>query len=139
VSLVYFTDRDLGRRFPAILAEAGLAVERHGELFKPDGSDEQWLEHCGTRSRVALSHNKRIRYVPNELDAVVRFKVRLIILIGQVPTSELARNFVRSVLRVEHFVSTYQPPFIAKLYRPTQSEQRQAPDAPGRIEPWYPR
>jgi len=36
--LVYFTDRDLGKAVPAILADAGLKVERHGELFKPEGS-----------------------------------------------------------------------------------------------------
>jgi hypothetical protein len=75
VSRVWFTDRDLGKQFPRTLADAGLAVERHGDLFPPDGSDEQWLEHCGTQGRVAITHNSRIRYVPNELAAVVRFKV----------------------------------------------------------------
>lgn len=79
MSRVYFTDRDLGKQFPAILADAGLTVERHIDLFAPDGSDEQWLEHCGTNGRIAISHNKNIRYVPNELAAVVRFKVPLII------------------------------------------------------------
>ena len=43
---VYFTDRDLGKQFPRILAEAGVAVERHADLFPPDASDEQWLEYC---------------------------------------------------------------------------------------------
>jgi hypothetical protein len=33
VSRTYFTDRDLGKQFPAILRAAGLAVERHaGEI-----------------------------------------------------------------------------------------------------------
>ena len=73
----YFTDRDLGKQFPAILAEAGLSVERHVDLFPPDGSDEQWLEHCGRNGRVAISHNSRMRYVPNELAAVVKFNVAL--------------------------------------------------------------
>jgi hypothetical protein len=41
VSRIYFTDRDLGKKFPAILAAAGLQVERHEALFPPDGSDEQ--------------------------------------------------------------------------------------------------
>jgi len=48
LSLTYFTDRDLGRKFPATLAAAGLAVERHEQLFPPDGSDEEWLAHCGS-------------------------------------------------------------------------------------------
>ena len=70
MSRVYFTDRDLGKRFPAILAAAGLTVERHHDLFQPEGSDEEWLEHCGTNARIARSHNERIRYIPNELAAV---------------------------------------------------------------------
>lgn len=96
MSRVWFTDRDLGKQFPALLAAAGLTVERHGDLFAPDGSDEQWLEHCGTKGRIALSHNRRIRHVPNELAAVVRFDVSLIILMGQATTSELAHNFMLS-------------------------------------------
>ena len=42
---VYFTDRGLGKRFPEILAAAGLNVGRHHDLFPADGSDEQWLQH----------------------------------------------------------------------------------------------
>jgi hypothetical protein len=139
VSLIYFTDRDLGKQFPAILAAAGLAVERHGDLFPPDGSDEQWLEHCGRQGRIALSHNKNIRYVPNELAAVVRFKVALVIVVGQAPTADLARALVQSVQRVEAFVAAHAPPFIAKLYRPAPAELAKESTAAGRMELWYPR
>jgi hypothetical protein len=82
VSRTYFTDRDLGKKFPQILADAGLAVERHGDLFPPDGSDEQWLQYCGTNARIAITHNQRIRYTPNELAAVVRYHVALLVVIG---------------------------------------------------------
>ena len=117
MSRVYFTDRDLGKQFAAILAAAGLTVERHIDLFAPDGSDEQWLEHCGTNGRIAISHNKNIRYVPNELAAVVRFKAPLIIVVGRAPTPELARAFVNSVARVDAFLAAHAPPFIAKHSR----------------------
>ena len=130
---LYFTDRDLGKQFPAILSQAGLAVERHADLFPHDGSDEQWLEHCGRTGRVAISHNSRIRYVPNELAAVVRFKVSLIIVVGRAPTADLARNFVDSVRRVENFLASHKAPYIAKLYRPVPAETT------GRIEIWYPK
>jgi hypothetical protein len=40
VSRIFFTDRDLGKQFPAILSSAGFEVERHADLFAPDGSDE---------------------------------------------------------------------------------------------------
>ena len=99
---VYFTDRDLGKQFPAILSQAGLAVERHADLFPHDGSDEQWLEHCGRNGRVAISHNSRIRYVPNELAAVVRFKVSLIIVVdGQIQRDAAARAIPTSTTPCE--------------------------------------
>ena len=139
MSRVYFTDRDLGKRFPALLAEAGLHVERHADLFTPEGSDEQWLEHCGRNGRVAISHNERIRYVPNELAAVKRFRVALIIVVGQVRTPELARNFVNSLHRIEAFLAAHTLPFIAKVYRPTHTELMKSETAPGRIELWYPK
>lgn len=129
----YFTDRDLGKQFPAVLADAGLSVERHVDLFPPDGSDEQWLEHCGRNGRVAISHNSRIRYVPNELAAVVQFKVALLIVIGRVPTAQLARGFVASIKAIEPFLALHAPPYIAKVYRPTSD------GAVGRIELWYPK
>ncbi len=139
MSRVYFTDRDLGKQFPRILADAGIAIERHGNLFQPEGSDEQWLEHCGTNGRIAISHNGRIRYVPNELEAVKRFKVPLLILVGQVTTAELAHNFVQTLQRIEAFLDDRSPPFIAKVYRATPAELVRSAKAPGRVEIWFPK
>jgi hypothetical protein len=139
VSRVYFTDRDLGKQFPRILAEAGIVVERHGDLFEPEGSDEEWLEHCGTKGRIAVSHNSRIRYVPNELEAVKRFKVPLLILVGQATTAELAHNFVRTLPRIEAFLKDRSPPFIGKVYRVTPAELARSAAAPGRVELWFPK
>jgi hypothetical protein len=139
VSRIYFTDRDLGKQFPRILADAGIVVERHGDLFPPDGSDEQWLEHCGTKGRIAITHNMRIRYVPNELAAVVRFKVPLIVLIGKVPTAELAHNFVRTLQRVESMLDAHEPPVILKVYRATNVEVLVSSTAAGRVEVWFPK
>lgn len=139
MSRIWFTDRDLGKQFPRILVEAGLMVERHADLFPPDGSDEQWLAHCGTQERVALTHNSRIRYVPNELAAVKQFKVQLVVVVGQVPTAELARNFVASLQRVEAWLDRAPGPAILKVYRPAPAELARSPDAPGRVELWYPK
>jgi hypothetical protein len=139
VSRVYFTDRDLGKQFPRFLAEAGVVIERHGDLFRPEGSDEEWLEHCGTKGRIAVSHNSRIRYVPNELEAVKRFKVPLLILVGQATTAELAHNFVRTLPRIETFLEGRSPPFIGKVYRATPAELAKSAAAPGRVELWFPK
>jgi len=139
VSRVYFTDRDLGKRFPEILTTSGLTVERHHDLFPPAGPDEQWLEHCGRNGRVALTHNERIRYTPNELAAVVEHRVALLVVVGKVPLAQLAENFVNTLSRVEEFVDCHQPPYIAKVYRPSPSELARDPPAQGSISLWYPR
>lgn len=139
MSRVYFTDRDLGKQFPRILADAGIVVERHGDLFQPEGSDEQWLEHCGMNGRIAISHNSRIRYVPNELEAVKHFKVPLLILVGQATTAQLAHNFVQTLQRIEDFLDHHSPPFIAKVYRPTPAEVVKSSTAAGRVEIWFPK
>jgi len=136
---VYFTDRDLGKRFPDILTSAGLSVERHHDLFPPNGSDEQWLEHCGKNGRIALSHNQRIRYTPNELAAVVRHRVALLIVSGKVPLPALAHNFVASLPRIEAFLDEHEAPYIAKVYRPSAAELARKPGTQGSIALWYPK
>ena len=113
-------------------------MERHGDLFAPDGSDEQWLEYCGKKQRIAISHNLRIRYTPNELAAVMRHGVALLVVIGDARLASLASNFVNSMPRIETFVAAHQPPYIAKVYRPSPEDLARNPKAQGTITLWYP-
>jgi hypothetical protein len=136
---VYFTDRDLGKQFGEILKSGGLTVERHGDHFAPDTPDEAWLAEVGRRGWIALTHDSRIRYKPNERDAVMRHGVSLLVIVGKAPFAELARAFVATLPSVEHFLAGHKPPFIAKVYRPSPTDLRQRGTAPGRIELWYPK
>jgi hypothetical protein len=138
LSRVYFTDRDLGKQFPAILAAAGLTVERHHDLFPPDGPDEQWLEHCGRRGRIAITHDQRIRHKINERNAVIRHGVALLVVIGKAPFSELATNFVATLPRIEAFLDRHAAPFIAKVYRAFPADRARDPAARGAVTLWYP-
>ena len=139
MSRVYFTDRDLGKQFPAILIAAGLAVERHHDLFPPDGPDEQWLEYCGRQGRVAITHDRRIRHKINERDAVMRHGVALLVMIGKLPFPELARHFVATLPKIESFLDRHAAPFIAKVYRPSPADLARDPAARGEVALWYPR
>lgn len=143
MNCVFFTDRDLGMQFPRLLAESGLTVERHGDLFQPEGSDEEWLEHCGRLHRVAITHNSRIRYVPNELAALIRFRVTLLVLVlvlvGKAPIADLAESFVRTLPRIQAMLARLQPPAIVKVYRPSPAELSRAPETAGRVELWFPK
>jgi hypothetical protein len=136
--ITFFTDRDLGLQFPAILREAGLRVERHADHFAPNCPDEEWLEAVAQRGWTAVTHDARIRYKPNELAAVEAHKVALLVVVGHAPYAELARSFVATADRIVRFVGEHDPPLIAKVYRPTRSEVEKDAGAPGRIEMWYP-
>ena len=68
----------------------GLTVERHADHFAPDTPDEEWLETVGKRGWIALTHDRRIRYKPNERDAVIRHNVALFAVVGAAPFRDLA-------------------------------------------------
>lgn len=137
MTFVYFTDRDLGNRFPEILRSAGLAVEQHKDHFASDAPDEEWLTEVSERNWIVLTHDRHIRYKPNELNAVIRHRIALLVIIGAAPHADLAHAFVATLPRIERFLSRQEPPFIAKVYRPSPAETARRTDAPGRIEPWY--
>jgi hypothetical protein len=73
------------------------------------------------------------------LEAVKRFKVPLLILVGQATTAELAHNFVRTLSRVEAFLDGRLPPFIGKIYRAAPAELAKSAQTPGRVELWFPK
>jgi hypothetical protein len=139
LTLVFFTDRDLGSAFPEILKGAGFAVERHRDHFAADCSDEEWLAAVGKRRWVALTHDRHIRYKPNELAAVVRHRVQLLVIVGKAPLPELAAAFIATRQLIEAFLETAPVPVIAKVYRATPAELADDPAAAGRIERWYPK
>lgn len=139
MSAVFFTDRDLGFQFPSILKRAGLAVERHADHFAPDCADDVWLAAVARHGWVAVTHDSRIRYKPNELAAVIAHRVRLLVVVGRAPYQDLARNFVVTVPQITEFLTQYPAPVIEKVLRPSPSDLRRNPAARGSVTLWYPR
>lgn len=136
---VFFTDRDLGKKFPEILRAAGFNVERHVDHFQHDTPDEEWLREIGRRGWVAVTHDGRIRYKPNELATVMAHGVALLVIVGHAPYPELAQAFVATKPRIFNFIERHEPPYIAKVYRPSPGDVAIDPSAPGRIELWHPK
>lgn len=136
---VFFTDRDLGKKFPAIPNDGGLTVERHADHFAADCPDEDWLREVGRNGWIAVTHDQRIRYKPNERAAVMDNRVALLVVIGQAPYPELARAFVATYPRIESFIQSHKAPYIAKVYRPLSSDPNGDPRGSGRVELWYPK
>ena len=97
------------------------------------------LFQVGRRGWIALTHDRRIRYKPNEREAVIRHRVGLLVIVGAAPFPDLARAFLTTLPSIEHFLDRQEPPFIARVYRPMQSHTARLGDSPGRVELWYPR
>lgn len=138
MSVVFFTDRDLGNGFPDILSASGLFVERHRDHFAPDCPDEEWLRIVGAKRWVAITHDARIRYKPNELAAIRRHGVALLVVVGKAPFADLARNFVVTAPKVLSFLGRRNPPLIAKVYRPSPAQVAKNANAAGDVSLWYP-
>lgn len=136
---VFLTDRDLGaKKFPGVLRDAGLTVERHIDYFPHDAPDERWLSFVAEREWYALSNDRGILRKPVERDFVVGAGVPLFVLVGgHAPMEHLAYNFVNTFPRVRQFISKHEPPFIAKVYRPSPV-RLVAEGEPGRVELKYP-
>jgi hypothetical protein len=85
-----------------------------------------------------LTHDQRIRYKPNERDAVMTSGAGLFVLVGRAPLRDLAQNFIARYPRVERFIAGNRRPFIAKIYAPSPASAR--PSVPalaaGRVELW---
>ncbi len=139
MNVVFFTDRDLGLQFPGILRDAGLSVERHSDHFAHDCADDVWLAEVAARGWVALTHDARIRYKPNELAAIVQHKATLLVVVGHAPYAELARNFVNTLPRILTFIEGSRSPVIGKVYRPAPGELARNLAASGTVELWYPK
>ena len=60
-----------------------------------------WLCEVFARGWVALSRDARIRYKPNELEAIVQHKATLLIIVGHAPYADLARHFVLHAALIE--------------------------------------
>jgi hypothetical protein len=118
---------------------AGLRVERHRDHFEPTTPDEEWLAVVGAKRWVAITHDSRIRYKPNELEAVIRHNVRLLVIVGKAPFPELAKNFVATMPKIDRFLAGHIPPLIAKVYRPSQGALKINANAGGEVSLWYSR
>ncbi|HWY26156.1 MAG TPA: hypothetical protein VNX47_14620, partial [Nevskia sp.] len=87
---------------------------------------------------IAITHDSRIRYKPNELAAVIHYRVPLLVVVGSAPYPKLAEHFVATLPRILTFIAAHSPPYIAKVYRPSPADLAANSQAPGSVSLWYP-
>lgn len=136
--MIFFTDRDLSSNiFVTILRNAGLTVEKHDDHFDQNTTDDVWLPAVGQRGWIALSRNADIYYQNNERDAMFRAGTRLFIVIGSKATfPDLANNLVTCLHKIEQFLKTHPPPFIARIYLPTPEQRLRGSRKSGEVKLW---
>jgi hypothetical protein len=117
--LVYFTDRDLGNRFPEILRAGGVRVERHDDHFSQLTPDPEWIGEIGRRGWIALTRDARIRYSPLAVETLMESGARLFVIVGRLTTAEAAATFLRQRKRIERLLRKESKPFIGKIRRDT--------------------
>jgi hypothetical protein len=127
---IFFTDRNLGKQFPDALIKAGIKVEKHSDHFEDDAKDEIWLAEIGKRGWYAITHDRRIRYKPNEKNAVKKFQVGLFVLVGKLPFTKLSENFILTLPKIQKFIDKNSRPFIAKIYHSNKENKA------GYVEMW---
>lgn len=132
----FFTDRDLGNAVPDLLAAGGIRVERHSAHFVHNAEDVDWISGVAEHGWCILTHDKNIGLKPNERAAVMLAGVGMFVLVGKMNHADLAKLALNTVGRMEVFLSTNPPPFIAKVYRPSPSEVARNPNAPGTVKMW---
>ena len=115
---VFFTDRDLGKQFPAALRAHGLVVETHDDHFGQQTPDEVWLAAVAKRNWIVLTRDKRIRYSPVALSAALGAEARVLILVAKNLThARLAEVFIDSLPRVRRLLGGQQEAFVGKIRR----------------------
>lgn len=115
---IFFTDRDLGPTVAEALKAGGLHVEAYHEHFALDNvPDGEWLRFVGENGWIALSHNKRIRYEPDELDDLMAYGVKAFFIIGKGPHPAFAAAVLDNINRIKRLIRKNPGPFVAKVYQ----------------------
>jgi hypothetical protein len=115
--VVYFTDRDLGRKLPETLKAAGLSVVTHDDQFGPLTPDDEWLAKVGANGWLAISRDARIRYSPLALRVLMQTGARLFVLVGNLTTTEGADLIISKRKQIESLAANEPGAFIAKIRR----------------------
>jgi hypothetical protein len=115
---VFFLDRDLGGIIlPRALKNAGYIVEPFQTQFNQNTKDVDWFPVVAAHGWIALSRNRKQRYVPSERDVAMRSGLALFHLIRPGSHTALAPILVGLIPKIIAFRNKHEPPFIARVYR----------------------
>jgi PIN domain-containing protein len=90
----------------------------HDERFPADTPDAVWLKEAGTNGWIVLTRDNRVRYHPNECQAMEEAGVLAFILTASDATGlDAAEIFIRALPRMAMFARTVKRPAVYLVRR----------------------
>lgn len=115
-----FFDRSIPSTVPKAMLMLGLRqVCYHDQIFPQDTPDSHWLACAGYHGWTVITRDKKIRYRPGEIDAIIKFGVGCFIVNANKPLSrwEYMKIFALTLDKIEHIAATTRRPFIYTISR----------------------
>jgi hypothetical protein len=117
-SFTFLVEESLGKKLARALVDQGLQAITH--VDNPDLprgiDDEQWAREAGVLGWVTLSKDIETRYKPNEREAIVRYKARVIQFTRGNWTSDMMIDaFNRARGALTKLLNKQPGPFIARI------------------------
>ncbi len=94
-----------------------MRVERADDHFRIDTADEAWLPVVASRGWLVVTRDKRMRYSPLALMALMTSGARLFVIVGKLTAAEALDVFRGHRKKVESLARTEKAAFIAKIRR----------------------
>ena len=133
-------EESLGKRLATSLIEQGLKAITHvdnAEGLRRGMNDEEWAERVGQSGWVALTKDNETRYKPNEREAIVRYKARVIQFArGPWTADQMIEAFTLAKPRLRKLLNKQAGPFIARISKRGEiTKVFTESDLSGRINP----
>ncbi len=132
--MIFFFDRCIGLYVPTELRRRGVEVKIHGEVFKDDTEDDEWLAEVGSRGWVVVGKDYKFHLRANELAAIVQHKVGCFYLgTGHMMKEELLALFRKKYQDIYIAALRTTRPFIFKVPKAGSLAQIALPSVPQAI------
>ena len=119
---IFFLDRTHGKRTSRILSSVGMKVILHHRWFIDEAPDPEWISKCGQEQWVILSGDKAIETVPENRQAVIDAKCKVLFFND---SSSLPEEWAAAVIvgrpRLFEIIERNNGPFFVTIDKHTRS------------------
>lgn len=112
----FLIDENLSIKMARSLRDIDQNVSHVTELMRAGSTDVEVLEYAGSNDYFLITKDNRIRYKPNERDAIRKYKVGVFLLGGKnISFFETYQQLIRNWDRILECASNTSRPFIRRI------------------------